>query len=304
MISFMNVSTFQGINAAVALNTPDLSTPSISSDSLRLGSGPGANSGIGICSSLGTVANNSDAGITGGEWWVNRMGMPRPVVCAISVHSGRWWEFGRRFFLQAIIVAGFLFSVTSGSAQSTPPALAVALAGTNLLEITVTNGVGFGNYEVWWTPVLGNLAAYPWMKAAAGTGGQTNFLVNTAGYQNGFFRVLQTPAIGASTPFISYEAESGNLGGGTTVVVLTAPPTTEFSSPQLEASGHAYVNLAGTGQYVLWTNNTGEAISALNVRYSIPDASDGGGIDSTVDLYVNGKFERGDTGQFPSDLEV
>jgi hypothetical protein len=67
MISFMNVSTFQGINATVALNTPDLSSPSISCDSLMLGWGLGANSGIGICSSLGTVANNSAAGITGGQ---------------------------------------------------------------------------------------------------------------------------------------------------------------------------------------------------------------------------------------------
>ena len=97
-------------------------------------------------------------------------------------------------------------------------------------------------------------------------------------------------AQGASTPFISYEAESGKLGGGATIVALTSPPTTEFSSPQLEASGHAYVHLGGTGQSVTLTNNTGEAITALNIRYSIPDASGGGGIDSTMDLYVNGSF--------------
>jgi Right handed beta helix region len=95
-------------------------------------------------------------------------------------------------------------------------------------------------------------------------------------------------AQGASTPFISYEAESGKLGGGATIVALTSPSTTEFSSPQLEASGHAYVNLATTGQNVLFTNNTGQAITTLNIRYSIPDSSGGGGISNTIDLYVGG----------------
>ncbi len=95
-------------------------------------------------------------------------------------------------------------------------------------------------------------------------------------------------AQGASTPFISYEAESGTLGGGATIVALTSPPTTEFSSPQLEASGHAYVHLGATGQNVKFVNNTGETITTLNIRYSIPDSSGGGGITSTLDLYVNG----------------
>lgn len=100
--------------------------------------------------------------------------------------------------------------------------------------------------------------------------------------------VQHAAAQGANTPFVSYEAESGTVGGGATVVSLANPPTTEFSSPQLEASGHAYVHLAGNGQYVQWVNNTGKAISTLNVRYSIPDSSGGGGISSTLDLYVDG----------------
>ncbi len=104
------------------------------------------------------------------------------------------------------------------------------------------------------------------------------------------FRCNHACGQGASTPFISYEAESGLLGGGASVVALTAPPTSEFSSPQLEASGHAYVNLGEIGQSVLWTNNTGESISALNLRYSIPDAPGGGGISNNIDLYVNGSL--------------
>jgi hypothetical protein len=74
------------------------------------------------------------------------------------------------------------------------------------------------------------------------------------------------------------------LGGGATIYYLTNPPTTEYSSPELEASGHAFVALTGTGQYVQWTNNTGGNITAINLRSGIPDAPTGGGITNTLDL--------------------
>lgn len=96
---------------------------------------------------------------------------------------------------------------------------------------------------------------------------------------------------GAVAPFTSYEAEAGTRGGGATLVTL-ATPTTEFSSPELESSGHAYVRLNANGQYVEWVNNTGQNITAINVRACIPDASGGGGITATLDLYVNGTFRQ------------
>ena len=98
--------------------------------------------------------------------------------------------------------------------------------------------------------------------------------------------------VGAETPFTSMEAESGYLAGGASIVVLTAAPTTQFSSPELEASGHAFVQLAETGQSVTLTNNTGHPITAINLRSCIPDAPTGGGITSTIDLYVNGTFRQ------------
>lgn len=99
-------------------------------------------------------------------------------------------------------------------------------------------------------------------------------------------------APGAVVPFTSVEAESGYLGGGATIVSLAAPPTTPYSSPELEASGHAYVQLAATGQYVQWTNTTGQDITALNLRSCIPDAPGGGGITSTLNLYVSGVLRQ------------
>jgi hypothetical protein len=98
--------------------------------------------------------------------------------------------------------------------------------------------------------------------------------------------------VGASTPFTTCEAEAGTLAGGAAVVSLASPPTTQFSSPQLEASGHAYVQLTGTGQSVTWTNNTTQSITAFNVRESIPPTADGNGQTVTLDLYVNGTLRQ------------
>ena len=99
-------------------------------------------------------------------------------------------------------------------------------------------------------------------------------------------------AAGATTPFSSYEAEAGTLGGGATVASLTAAPTTQYASATLEASGHGYVHLAGTGQSVKWTNNTGAPITAINVRESIPDSASGDGITATLNLYVDGALRQ------------
>ena len=97
---------------------------------------------------------------------------------------------------------------------------------------------------------------------------------------------------GATTPFSTYQAPEGQLGGGASVVSLTSAPTSEYDSPQGEATGHAYVQLTGTGQSVQWTNETGTPIDFVNIRASIPDSSAGGGITATLDLYVNGTFRQ------------
>lgn len=82
------------------------------------------------------------------------------------------------------------------------------------------------------------------------------------------------------------------MGGGAAIYYLTNPPTTPYSSPELEASGHAFVALTETGDYVQWTNNTGQDITAINLRSCIPDAPAGGGITNTIDLYVDGVFRQ------------
>lgn len=108
----------------------------------------------------------------------------------------------------------------------------------------------------------------------------------------GFFARSVQADVGATTPFTSYEGEEGLIGGGATVVSVNAAPTTQYSSPELEASGHAYVNLSAPGQFVQWTNNTAQSFTAINLRSCIPDAPAGGGITSTINLYVNGIFRQ------------
>ncbi len=98
--------------------------------------------------------------------------------------------------------------------------------------------------------------------------------------------------VGATTPFTCYEGESGALAGGATIVYLTNAPTTPYSSAVLEASGHSYVQLTSTGQSVTWTNDTAQNFTAINLRSCIPDAPAGGGITSSIDLYVNGVFRQ------------
>lgn len=99
-------------------------------------------------------------------------------------------------------------------------------------------------------------------------------------------------AVGATVPFTEYEAEAGTLNGGATVISLTTPPTTEYSSPELEASGHAFVQLNDTGQSVSWKNATRTSFSAVDIRFSIPDAPGGGGMTATLDLFIDGVFKQ------------
>ncbi|MDX3356546.1 discoidin domain-containing protein [Streptomyces sp. ME01-24h] len=89
---------------------------------------------------------------------------------------------------------------------------------------------------------------------------------------------------GADMPYDMYEAEDGVLGGGAAVV----GPNRTVGDLAGEASGRKAVTLNGTGSSVEFT--TRASTNTLVVRYSIPDAAGGGGIDSTLNVYVDGSF--------------
>ncbi|MFJ5829332.1 discoidin domain-containing protein [Streptomyces sp. NPDC093089] len=91
---------------------------------------------------------------------------------------------------------------------------------------------------------------------------------------------------GANMPYDMYEAEDGTAGGGATVV----GPNRTVGDIAGEASGRKAVSLDATGEYVEFT--TRAATNTLVTRFSIPDAPGGGGIDSTLSLYVDGVFKK------------
>ncbi|MFC9293625.1 discoidin domain-containing protein [Streptomyces sp. NPDC057010] len=91
---------------------------------------------------------------------------------------------------------------------------------------------------------------------------------------------------GANMPYDMYEAEDGVVGGGATVV----GPNRTIGDIAGEASGRKAVSLDATGEYVEFT--TRAATNTLVTRFSIPDAPGGGGIDSTINVYVNGTLKK------------
>ncbi|SBT39127.1 discoidin domain-containing protein [Micromonospora auratinigra] len=91
---------------------------------------------------------------------------------------------------------------------------------------------------------------------------------------------------GANLGYDAYEAEDGAVGGGAQVV----GPNRTIGDLAGEASGRRAVTLNTTGAYVEWT--TKSATNAVVARFSIPDAPGGGGIDSTLDVYVNGVLHK------------
>ncbi|MBM0231628.1 discoidin domain-containing protein [Micromonospora sp. STR1_7] len=91
---------------------------------------------------------------------------------------------------------------------------------------------------------------------------------------------------GANMPYDMYEAEDGAIGGGAAVV----GPNREVGDLAGEASGRRAVTLNSTGSYVEFT--TRASTNTLVTRFSIPDAPGGGGINSTLNVYVNGTFHK------------
>ncbi|SNS94407.1 Pectate lyase superfamily protein [Streptosporangium subroseum] len=88
---------------------------------------------------------------------------------------------------------------------------------------------------------------------------------------------------GADVDFVEQEAENATTNGTT-----IGPDRTAYTLPA-EASGRKAVKLT-SGQYVEFTLPS--AANAITVRYSIPDAPDGGGITAPLNVTVNGGAKK------------
>jgi hypothetical protein len=102
-----------------------------------------------------------------------------------------------------------------------------------------------------------------------------------------------TAAAGASTPFVTIEAESGTLGGSARVrSIIPGATVPSVATLELEASGYALTELKNTGDSVTLRNTTPAQANTLVVRASIPDTPTGGGQNATLNLYVNGQYRQ------------
>jgi hypothetical protein len=89
-------------------------------------------------------------------------------------------------------------------------------------------------------------------------------------------------APGARVPWTTYEAEDMK----TTGTVLG--PGYDLNTVVGQSSGRKCVKLAGAGQYVEFTAKS--SANALVVRYGLPRSANGGGIDSALSYFLNGKL--------------
>ncbi|HEY5069318.1 MAG TPA: glycosyl hydrolase family 28-related protein, partial [Candidatus Acidoferrum sp.] len=87
---------------------------------------------------------------------------------------------------------------------------------------------------------------------------------------------------GADIPWTTYEAEAMTNTG------TTLGPKYDPYLVETESSGQKCVKLAATGQFVKFIAQS--SANAIVVRYSLPDAPGGGGLNSTLSLYQNDKF--------------
>ena len=91
---------------------------------------------------------------------------------------------------------------------------------------------------------------------------------------------------GAQMPYVIYQAEEATTGGNAQVLT----PNRTIGDLAGEASGRSAVTLNNVGDYVEFdsTINT----NTLVTRFSIPDAPGGGGQTASLNIYVDGQFEK------------
>ncbi len=90
--------------------------------------------------------------------------------------------------------------------------------------------------------------------------------------------------VGAEVPWTTYEAEDMKTTG------IVMGPKYEPFFVETESSGEKCVKLNSAGNYVEFT--AGVPANGMVVRYSLPDSPDGGGLNSSISLYQNGKFVK------------
>jgi hypothetical protein len=120
--------------------------------------------------------------------------------------------------------------------------------------------------------------------AVIAIGGSPDGVTSASAATSAATSALAVAGRGATVPFLEQEAEDATTNG--TVI----GPDRAAGTLAGEASGRKAVTLSGQGKFVEFTLTA--PANSINLRYSIPDSSDGIGLDSSVVLYVNGAKNR------------
>jgi len=97
----------------------------------------------------------------------------------------------RTYWLLAasLFAAGLFAALTTLNvwADDPAPVLKIQQVAPTQFSITITNGTNV-NYEIYWTPVLGDEANYPWQLLDSAEIGVTNWVFDVGTWPTGLFR--------------------------------------------------------------------------------------------------------------------
>jgi fibronectin type 3 domain-containing protein len=185
------------------------------------------------------------------------------------------------------------------------PANPSASAGFGSVGITWSASQGATSYIIYRGTTAGGEGSTAYATGISGTSytdtnvsaGTTYYYkivaVDSAGDSPDSSEVSATPLSatgqGASFPYTRYRAADSTVatyGGGASVV---SDPTFNEQNLAAQASSQAYVQLPSSGSYVQWTVAQSNQ-AGVTMRFTLPDASNGYGENSSVACYVNGSL--------------
>ncbi|MEU4832167.1 CARDB domain-containing protein [Streptosporangium sp. NPDC023615] len=171
-----------------------------------------------------------------------------------------------------------------GSAATGAATVTRLTAGSTTLNTTTPSIAAGATANV---AVSGSWTAVSGGATLTATADATNTVTETNETNNTFSQAIVVGR-GAAVPWTEYEAEAATYQG----TLLEADPLRTFGHTNFatESSGRKSVRLNSTGQFVEFTSTAPS--NSIVVRNSIPDAPNGGGIEASISLYVNGTFSR------------
>ncbi|MBC8061706.1 MAG: discoidin domain-containing protein [Clostridiaceae bacterium] len=262
-----------------------------------------------------SIAVGGTATISGSSNWTSVIGSHTVKAIADNANTIAEVNENNNSFSKNITVSGqqgtdLVVTALSWTPTNTETGNIVTLTATVKNQGTVATAAGLANvvgFNIGTTKVTGSTST---VIAAGGTAtvtatytgvagtytvsakaDDTNVIVETNETNNYFTSgtqlVVTTPQVpgsrGATMPYTRYEAEVASIGGG---AVLRSAPTFDYSQLASEATNQKYVALPSNGAYVEWTAT--QAGAGVDMRFTMPDKSDGMGLTGSLDCYVNG----------------